>query len=581
MKASLRFSIILINLLSIILVALLITLITLFSFRDQIIRLYEMDYSSRILFITRDYEAVDSVSSASEEVSSVQQEILDRLENKYLTDTESLESLFIINGEKKDILTRGKNGLVLSDEQKQSVIDQKSGTLTLDTPDGELWILFTYYEPWDWYTVQGYPSSEIYAPILQLIRRILLFSAAAVLLLAALQILYFNRKLRPVTWITRTLDRASRGDLAQSLEIRETNEIGSIARSSEQLIRYLREVVAGLKDSFRENQSRQARLSGTLENLQSSLDLSLRKTSSITDSTEDLRRQVQEETQSIDTIVKEIRSFQGDIQEESGHMTETLSVVESVMQNLRTNQEKSRDNGILLRELQESLDSGKRELGLTETSIRDIEESVRQVASQIRGINEVAERVNLLAMNASIEAAHAGESGKGFAVVAGEIRNLAASTNRITGDIDSMLGVINRNIGQSVEQSGKMIRAFKTIGDSMETFSRFIQEIFDSLDDQQNEVVGISGRMEKVGALFQVIQERIRKTAGESETIRESISTIADLTTGVADSSREIRESILGDRKHLDTLLENVEELSGSLAQLNQQIQHFQVNRES
>ena len=69
-----------------------------------------------------------------------------------------------------------------------------------------------------------------------------------------------------------------------------------------------------------------------------------------------------------------------------------------------------------------------------------------------------------------------------------------------------------------------------------------------------------------------MIQERIRKTAGESETIRESISTIAELTSGVADSSREIRESILGDRKHLDVLMENVEDLSGSLAQLNRQI---------
>jgi methyl-accepting chemotaxis protein len=93
-------------------------------------------------------------------------------------------------------------------------------------------------------------------------------------------------------------------------------------------------------------------------------------------------------------------------------------------------------------EIRQRLTEGNREVGATAEEIERINGAGIMVAETVKVIEDIADRINLIAMNAAIESAKAGTAGRGFAVVASEIRKLADSTSseteRITGHIDSM-----------------------------------------------------------------------------------------------------------------------------------------------
>jgi len=157
--------------------------------------------------------------------------------------------------------------------------------------------------------------------------------------------------------------------------------------------------------------------------------------------------------------------------------------------------------------------------------VKTLGERSHQIGEIITVINDIADQTNLLALNAAIEAARAGEQGRGFAVVADEVRKLAERTANATSEIGSMISAIQEGVSQAVGSMESATRKVETGVELSNSAGQSLRLIVQSVEQLQLMVQQIASATEEMSAT--------------SEQITRDIEQIASVSQGVAVSSRQ------------------------------------------
>jgi len=171
-------------------------------------------------------------------------------------------------------------------------------------------------------------------------------------------------------------------------------------------------------------------------------------------------------------------------------------------------------------------------------------------------IEDVGSQTNLLAMNASIEAAHAGEVGKGFAVVAGEIRKLAETTNSQSKQIRDLLEKSNLNSQSAVKQSREVLDHFELIMNQIDEQALAMQEVFNSLSElsaNAREITGgvgvlrsanssVNQSVKTMSSRIELGHGSVRKTTDMVHDVNELVARINEATDALVQDSRTLAE---------------------------------------
>ncbi|MDR1423744.1 MAG: methyl-accepting chemotaxis protein [Azoarcus sp.] len=181
--------------------------------------------------------------------------------------------------------------------------------------------------------------------------------------------------------------------------------------------------------------------------------------------------------------------------------------------------------------------------------IETLGEESRQITNVVNVIKEVADQTNLLALNAAIEAARAGEQGRGFAVVADEVRKLAERTAQSTVDISGMVGKIQTSTNEAVEEMAKVVKQVKT-GESL-------------AKDAGERMKTIRQEAAKVSAAVTEISDALKEQSQASHDVARHVESIAQMT----DQNNAAAEESATNAKRLDQLAEEV----------NSALSHFKV----
>ncbi|MBX2859082.1 MAG: methyl-accepting chemotaxis protein [Cellvibrionaceae bacterium] len=185
------------------------------------------------------------------------------------------------------------------------------------------------------------------------------------------------------------------------------------------------------------------------------------------------------------------------------------------------------------------------------TSVNSASEVIEKLKDDTAGVNVVlevikgiAEQTNLLALNAAIEAARAGEQGRGFAVVADEVRSLATRTQESTEEINTMLGQLLEAseaavqsmhqstiaVGKSVDAANKSGNSLKTITDTVNTITNMNEQIASTTEEQQHIYKNLVGEVDKINTQMETTSESAAHLNSVSEQLSSSAHKLQNVT---------------------------------------------------
>ncbi len=160
-----------------------------------------------------------------------------------------------------------------------------------------------------------------------------------------------------------------------------------------------------------------------------------------------------------------------------------------------------------------------REVETTNAKVQSLTRAASQIGTVVALISDIAEQTNLLALNATIEAARAGEAGKGFAVVASEVKSLAGQTANATGEISAQVTEIQ-------SATNEAIQAILAIG-----------KVIDEINDT---TTGIAAAVEEQGAATREIARNVEEAAAGTQEVSSNIAGVAQSVTSTGEQAREL-----------------------------------------
>lgn len=160
---------------------------------------------------------------------------------------------------------------------------------------------------------------------------------------------------------------------------------------------------------------------------------------------------------------------------------------------------------------------------------QNIERSSAQIGGIIKTIEDIAFQTNILALNASVEAARAGTAGKGFSVVADEVRNLAAKSTEAAGNTSALIGRSIDDVKTGTQSTNDAISAMHVIGECIESIKTLMDEIAAASSQQAEMIVSVENRIREVSTVIQTNSDAARTSAEISNELSGQAKTLNSL----------------------------------------------------
>ena len=265
---------------------------------------------------------------------------------------------------------------------------------------------------------------------------------------------------------------------------------------------------------------------------------------SITQQVEALNNIVIEMEKSFDEIHTNSSSLEKDANDIVGETGKNLEYLEQTIKSLKQSIEKIERAIFLVTNFGEKIEIAQANEAELSQSLLELTKDAEQIKSVLEIISDIADQTNLLALNAAIEAARAGEHGRGFAVVADEVRKLAENTQKSLTDINSSISIIVQNISGASEKVNNNSKSAKELVDMSHNIKQTIRELENSTKMTYNSSLQDMQNSEITKNKAENIMADVRKTKSAIELNQKVVKDIDNSVNIIANSTVLLNKKI-------------------------------------
>jgi len=431
-------------------------------------------------------------------------------------------------------------------ELGEKIVKNKNGSDLYKDADGQKHVFYKTVPETDWIVTLIMPESELYAPLHSLLINIVTILILSLILIVII-VLLFSR------YITSNLDGVNKlsfsiaeGDLTQTLDVDNKNEIGKMGSNLNRMTNNLRKLIMSTKESLEQ-------VVVTSEELTASSEQTKQSAEEISLAIQKVAQGSEEQV----VITLDASKVAKDIFIGIEQMSQTVQEITNV--SLNTFKKAEKGNGIVISAI-EYMNNISEKVAVSTQVVSVLGNKSTEIGSIVSSITSISEQTNLLALNAAIEAARAGEQGKGFAVVADEVRKLAEESSKAAGNISELVSEIQNEIQNAIKamSNGTMAvnSGIKVVNEAGGSFSDIVHDVNYMASQMQD----MSGIVEEISAGTHNMLEDI-----------ENVSRISDI-------SSENSQSVAAGSEEQTALMNEVAKAAEKLSEMAVNLKHSMEN---
>ena len=454
----------------------------------------------------------------------------------------------LIDRSTMDILSQSEDSLSgsLSDDSGflgtigEKIDEQDYDSISLDNNIVE----FREISGTNWVLVSYVPEASIFAELVSLRTTMAIVAVVILIILLVLMERMVNYMIKPIKSLTDSIVMMASGDFTVDIKTKGNDEITVMGQSMKDFAASMRKMINDIVNASETLQG-QAESSSTVSGGLYEASLTQSKTiDNLNETVDQLSASVQEIAENATSLAMVVSETKDSSMEAEQKMNETVTVAESGKSDMEKVGEAMNVIQSSINSLQESID----EVGTASSEINNI----------VSMIGEIADETNLLALNASIEAARAGDAGRGFAVVASEIGGLADDSNKSVQKIQGLIDQVTSLVAETVEKAkqsvdeisssselvNQAVNTFDTIYDNIINANHVVNNMASSMSQVESVATNVAAITEEQAASAEVISGNAGNIVAESQNITNDSEKVADTAKELADTSENLMTQI-------------------------------------